>query len=431
MRDGGCGVERQDIMTPLRQQVLDWIKEDEQKLIDFYQDMVKAKSPNPPGDTREVMRLVSDFLDQEGLAFDEVTAKEHLPNLVATFDGDTEGKHLVLNGHVDVFPVGNEQAWDRDPWSGDIEDGVIHGRGAADMKGGTTAAIFTYRYLHRLRDKLAGKLSLMVVSDEETSGRWGTGYVLEKLGDEALGDCLLSGEPVGVKTIRFGEKGILQFTVEVRTRGAHGPYAHLSPSAINIMSDIMTELKAVTRVEQNLPPEIATRLADSKTQTVIDETMGEGTNEAITAVVLNIGTIKGGSKVNMVPSDCTIEVDIRVPWGVERDDILKMVHDIVGAHPEATIRDIVGGAALYSDPEHEMAELLSANVTALGYDEPVRIPMVAASDCRFWRERGVPALVYGTSPRNVSAPNESAVIEDFLHVVRVHALSALDYLNPE
>ncbi len=167
-------------MTPLRQQVLDWIKEDEKKLIGFYQEMVRAKSPNPPGDTREVMSLVSDLLNNDGLAFDEITAKEHLPNLVASFDGGTEGRHLVLNGHVDVFPVGNEQAWNRDPWSGDIADGVIHGRGAADMKGGTTAAIFTYRYLHRLRDKLAGNLSLMVVSDEETNGQWGTGYVLEK-----------------------------------------------------------------------------------------------------------------------------------------------------------------------------------------------------------------------------------------------------------
>jgi len=64
---------------------------------------------------------------------------------------------------------------------------------------------------------------LVDVSDEETGGRWGSEYLLEHLGDEALGDCVLSCKPGGVGTVRYGEKGILQFTVSIKTRGAHGP----------------------------------------------------------------------------------------------------------------------------------------------------------------------------------------------------------------
>ncbi|MGI6853936.1 M20/M25/M40 family metallo-hydrolase [Mesorhizobium sp. 1B3] len=413
----------------LREQVLSWIKDDEAELVAFLREFVQAASPNPPGDTRQAMSLVTSFLETEGLPFREVTAQPHLPNIHASFEGGRPGRHLLLNGHVDVFPVGNAAAWDRDPWSGALADGRVFGRGSADMKGGTTAALFAYRYLHRLRDCLSGKLTLMVVSDEETGGTLGSKHLIDTLADEVIGDCLLSGEPGGVTTIRFAEKGILQFVVDIRTRGAHGPYAHLSPSAIRIAGRIMDELDAVKDLKPDLPQALARRITGAEARLIIDETMGSGTADVIAAVSMNVGVIRGGSKVNMVASDCSMEVDIRVPVGVDRDRVLEMVRQIIARNPGAEIRDVFGGPPLYSDPEHVMANIISANVRQLGHVDPIRIPMLAASDCRLWREKGVPAFVYGTSPRNVSAPNESVLVEEFLHVVRVHTLSALDYLQ--
>ena len=78
------------------------------------------------------------------------------------------GRHLVLNGHIDVFPVADATArdWSRDPWGGQIVDGKIYGRGVADMKAGTTASIFTYAYLHSVKAGLKGRLTLTAVSDE-------------------------------------------------------------------------------------------------------------------------------------------------------------------------------------------------------------------------------------------------------------------------
>jgi succinyl-diaminopimelate desuccinylase len=417
-------------MSKLHEQVLAWIRADEGALIAFCQDFIRAKSPNPPGDTRASMAVVTGFLDKERLPYKACTAHDHLPNIVASFDGAAPGKHLLFNGHADVFPIGNADLWQRDPWGGEHADGRIHGRGAADMKAGTTAALFAYRYLARLKDQLAGKLTLMVVSDEETGGRWGSQHLIETLGQEVLGDCLLSGEPGGVGTIRFAEKGILQFVIDIRTRGAHGPYAHLSPSAIRIAGEIMSQLDAVKSFEASLPETVARRLTGARARAVIEETMGPGTAEVMTKVSMNVGTIHGGSKINMVPSDCAMEVDIRVPVGVDRDAVIAKVRDIVASHPGASIRDMVGGQPNFSDPEHAMADLLSSHVVGQGYPEPIRIPMLAASDCRLWREQGVPAYVYGTSPRNVSAPNESVLVSEFLHVVRVHTLAALDYLTP-
>jgi len=95
------------------------------------------------------------------------------------------------------------------------------------MKCGTTASIFTFLYLHELREELYGRLTLSAVSDEETFGPWGARYLSEHH-PEVFGDCCLNGEPSSPWTLRFGEKGPLWLEFTVRTRGAHGAYTHLS-----------------------------------------------------------------------------------------------------------------------------------------------------------------------------------------------------------
>ncbi len=415
-------------MNEMKKQLLQWIADDEGTLVDFYTGFVRAKSPNPPGDTRAALAHVAAFLDGRHLPYRTVAPRENMPNIVASFEGGQPGPHLVLNGHADVFPVGREDLWERDPWSGIVEGGRIYGRGSSDMKGGSTAAVFAFAYLSRLKAKLRGKLTLTIVSDEESGGRWGSEYLLEHLGNEVLGDCVLSGEPGGVGTVRYGEKGILQFTVSIRTRGAHGPYPHLSANAIRVASSIMDRLERLQDIQAVLPQAVADNLNSPRVREVIESTMGAGTAEIMRKLTVNVGTIRGGTKVNMVAADCTMEVDIRVPIGIDREAVLGEVRKIVAAHEGATLEAVVGSAANYCDPEHRMAQIIRSNARDVGLPELVAIPSVGASDCRMWRERGVPAFVFGTTPCNIAAPNESTSIEDFLQVVRVHTLSAFDFL---
>jgi succinyl-diaminopimelate desuccinylase len=140
-----------------------------------------------------------------------------MPNLVAATRFARPGRHLVLNGHIDVFPSGDPARWTHDPLSGAIVDGRVHGLGTVDMKCGTTASIFTYAYLSGLADELRGALTLTLVSDEETGGRWGSGYLVEHHADEVLGDCVLNGEPSSPHTIRFGEKAMFWMKFSIRT----------------------------------------------------------------------------------------------------------------------------------------------------------------------------------------------------------------------
>src|ERR1041385_3748890 len=102
-----------------------------------------------------------DFLGKEGIAHRTEAPKADNPNIIASFEGGRgPGRHLVLNGHLDVFPIGDRAARQRYPGSGDIPDGRLHGRGTVDMKCGTTAQLFAFAYLHRLREALSGRVTL-------------------------------------------------------------------------------------------------------------------------------------------------------------------------------------------------------------------------------------------------------------------------------
>src|SRR6056297_865144 len=217
-----------------RAQILDWLEAERAEIKDLFKSLLRAPSPNPPGDTLAAARVVRNYLDGAGLDYQVIDPHPEMPNSVASFDGARPGRHLVLNGHIDVFPVTQDHhGWTHDPWTAVEMDGAIYGRGASDMKPGTTASIITYALLHRLRSDLCGRLTLTCVSDEETFGPWGARYLMEHH-PEVHGDCMLNGEPGGPGSIRFGERGPFWVEFNVRAKGAHGAYVHITESATKV-----------------------------------------------------------------------------------------------------------------------------------------------------------------------------------------------------
>ena len=416
-------------MSDPRKQILDWIEADREKLEQALSSFVQAKSPNPPGDTRDAVDVLGKILNDEGLPFELISPQEGKPNLVSEVSTGKPGRHLVMNGHVDVFPVNNLDAWDEDPWSGRIGEGRLYGRGASDMKAGTMALLFAYTYLSRLTGSYSGRLTYTAVSDEETGGTWGSKYLLEELGDRFRCDGVLNAEPGGVGTVRFGEKGIMQFKIKVRTRGAHGPYPNLSKSAVRIGCQIVERLDSLTELECRLPDTVTERLASPEVRALIEEIMGEGTADLMSQLTVNIGVMNGGAKVNMIASECDLEVDVRMPIGITSDRVLARIDEILADFPEAEAYDYLITDPSFCEPDGELAQLIGRNVVSLGLPEPMPIVSIGGSDCRFWRHAGIPAYIYGPNSKNISAPNESVGLEDFVNVVRVHALTALDYLS--
>jgi len=413
------------MMANPKEELLRWVNEDRDKLIDFLSRFVQAKSPNPPGNTKEAASHVCRFLEAHHLPYRMISPHPDMPNIVGSFECGSPGRHLVFNGHMDVFPVGDEK-WTHGPWSGTVANGRIYGRGVIDMKCGTTASLFTFEYLHRIRNQLKGRLTYTAVSDEETLGPYGARYLMEHH-PEIHGDCLLNGEPSTPYTIRFGEKGPLWLRFGIRTPGCHGAYTHLSESATKIACRLVSDLEAITAIEATPSANVRKALIESKA--TMDKALGQGASEIVQKVTLNIGVIRGGLKVNMVPGHCEFEADIRLPVGVEKDQVTREVEKILSRYPQVTMEEISFAPPSWCDPYGEMMSYLKSNVKALRGFEPAPIISITGTDARLWRYINVPAYVYGPPPANMGSFDEYVDIEDFLHVVRTHVLSAYDYLS--
>jgi succinyl-diaminopimelate desuccinylase len=402
------------------------IDEERDSLVDFLSGFIQAKSPNPPGDTRAAAAYVTKFLDKKALPYRVIAPEDEMPNIVGSFECGGPGRHLVLNGHIDVLPIGDGQGWTYDPWSGTVVDGRIYGRGSTDMKCGTTASIFTYAYLYRIRNRLRGRLTLTCVSDEETLGPWGARYLMEHH-PEILGDCCLNGEPSSPYSIRFGEKGSLWTALTVLTPGYHGAYPHMSPSATKIAARLIADLETLTQIHA-LAPENVEAILRSNAE-AIDKAQGKGAAEIVGKVTINVGRIRGGVKVNMVPNQCVVEVDIRLPIGLDKEKVMAEVDKIAARYPQVTREEISYTAPSWSDPSGEMVGYIQANVKDLKGFEPQPVVSLGGTDARLWRYRTVPAYVYGPFPCNMGAADEYIEVEEFLHILKTHVLSAYDYLS--
>ncbi len=413
-------------MIDTKRQLIERVDADRGRLIEFLQDFIRCRTPNPPGDTQSAALFVLRFLEEQKLTYEVIAPNETMPNIVATFDGGKPGRHLALNGHIDVFPVEDETSWTHDPWGGALVDGKIYGRGSADMKCGTTASIFTYAYLSSIRDQLNGRLSLVVVSDEETFGPWGARYLADHR-PELFGDCCLNGEPSGMSTIRFGEKGPLWLEFRVRTKGAHGAYTHMSKSANKIASAIIAELEVLTELPVpqlgNLEPLIASASA------VIDKEFGDGASTIIRKVTVNPGLMTGGVKVNMVAAECRFQVDIRIPNGLTKDDIMPKIDAIVSRYADVDYQILLHEPSAWTAPDAEMMTYVRDNAKLVSGVEPAPVISLGATDARLWRYKDLPAITYGPAPRGMGSVDEHVPVDEFIHVVKCHLLSAFDYLS--
>ena len=414
-------------LADIRRGLIEAAAGEREALLAFLAALVRARSPNPPGDTRDAAVVIGRYLTERGFDFRLIGPDPDRPNLVASFEGGAPGPHLVLNGHIDTFPAAAPERWTNDPFGGEVLAGRLYGTGACDMKQGVVSLVATYAWLNARRAHLTGRLTLTCVSDEETFGPAGARWLLDTHPDEFLGDCLLNSEPGAPTTVRFAEKAPLWIAIEIRTPGAHGAYTHKSPSATVIAAQLIEALAEVEATPVRLPSETANAIERGASE--IDRIHLPGAARNMGRVTLNIGTWNAGTLVNMLPGHAAIEADIRLPWGVSSDDMISRVAAIVARFPAASMRVVSSQEAAWSDPSHPMVGLIQRNAREVAGLDVLPITSLAGTDARLWRQRGVPAFTYGVSATNVAMPDEHVAIDEWLGVVKTHALSALDYLT--
>jgi succinyl-diaminopimelate desuccinylase len=139
-------------------------------LIELTQALVRTDSQTPPSDTGRVADIVIAALSEHpDIEVQRLTSVAPVVNLVARLDGGLPGRRLILNGHLDTYPIGIAASWSDDPLSGAIRDGRLYGRGSADMKGGIAALVFVMKIFAEHLRPFPGEL---VLARPETMSPW-------------------------------------------------------------------------------------------------------------------------------------------------------------------------------------------------------------------------------------------------------------------
>ncbi len=205
------------------------------------------------------------------------------PNVVAVLKGAGDGKSIILNGHIDVVPVGAELSWTQDPFSGHIECGKLYGRGATDMKGGTAALLMAMESIIASGIKLKGDVIFQSVIEEESGGAGTLAAVLR--GYHA--DGAIIPEPTNLK-IFPKQQGSIWFRITIKGKAAHGGTRYEGVSAIE------KSLIVIQRLQQ-LEKDRNARISDPLFEKIP------------IPIPINIGRISSGEWPSSVPDTAVIE----------------------------------------------------------------------------------------------------------------------------
>jgi acetylornithine deacetylase len=224
------------------------------------------------------------------------TTFENSPNVVGVWKGTGGGRSLILNGHVDVVPAGDRAQWDHDPFSGEILNGKLYGRGSTDMKGGNLSSLLAIQTLQALGVRLKGDVIFQSVVEEESGGAGTLATILR--GYKA--DAALIPEPTNMK-IFPKQQGSMWFRLTVKGRSAHGGTRYEGVSAIE---KSMLVVQAIARLEKERNDRITDPLYA----------------KLPIPIPINIGVIEGGKWPSSVADLVKLEGRMGVAPGEAMDD---------------------------------------------------------------------------------------------------------------
>lgn len=231
----------------------------------------------------DIWEIDKDELSQHPFFFCDRGDFSGNPNVTAVLKGTGGGKSIILNGHIDVVPVGDEQNWKHDPFSGHIETGKLYGRGSTDMKGGTVALLMAIESLVATGIRLKGDVIFQSVIEEESGGAGTLSAVVK--GYRA--DGAIIPEPTNMK-IFPKQQGSMWFRITVKGKAAHGGTRY---EGVNAIEKSMLVLEKLQQLEKERNQKINDPLYD----------------KIPIPIPINIGKIESGQWPSSVPDQAVIE----------------------------------------------------------------------------------------------------------------------------
>jgi acetylornithine deacetylase/succinyl-diaminopimelate desuccinylase family protein len=379
---------------------------DRDRLVERLRVLVGTPSENPPGEEAAAARVAAGYCADLGLDVTTAEAEPNRPSVIGRWESG-EGPTVGFCSHIDVVPAGDPGLWARDPYGAQVLDGHLHGRGSSDANGPIAAALEAVAILRAANIDIAGCLELELVSDEEAMGFKGAGYLVEQ--GLVKPDVAIVGEPTSLKVVR-AQRGACWFRVITRGVAGHGSAPERGVNAIKHMAEIVSHLEATV-------PDIS--------------------HPVLGGPSINVGTIRGGEKVNIIPASCIIEVDRRsIPQESKEDVEASIAAAIDRARERYPDLDATFEMAFYGKPFEvdEGAPIVTAvggAVTDATGKEAELVGFRGASDARFLSEAGADVVVMGPGDIKVAhTARESIEIDELERGAVAYALAFARLLSP-
>jgi acetylornithine deacetylase/succinyl-diaminopimelate desuccinylase-like protein len=322
----------------------------EHEAVELLRRLIRFNTVNPPGNEREAQEFLRGYLEEAGFECELVALEEARPNLVARLRGAEDGPSLGYLSHVDTV-LADPPAWTHDPWSGDLEGGYVWGRGALDMKGQTAAEVAAGAALARAGWRpRRGQLLLMCVADEEAGGRCGARFLVHEHPELVRCDYLINEGGGGVFDyegrrywgVCTAEKGVLRFSVITDGVAGHASIPRMGDNALVKMAPLLERL-ADRQPAYDVGPEPRALLGqltgeqlDGHDPSAAVERLRERDPllallvEPTLGVSLSPTRISASEKVNVIPARAELEVDCRVPPGMDEAEARARIEEVLG-----------------------------------------------------------------------------------------------------
>ena len=356
----------------------------QERLIKLTQKLIRINSENPPGNEYKIASFVREYLRRIGVAVKTYEFKKKRTNVIGIVKATAAKKKLLISPHLDTVPAGKN--WVYPPFAGKIKNGRIYGRGASDCKGNLAASLEAINSIIEDGVKLSYDLVFAATADEESGSSLGLIPLLNKNIIKADYSLILDADELD---IIVAQKGLIHMKVMIQGKKAHGAYPWRGENAIDIAIKAIREIK--------------------------NREFRYAAHEYLHPPTINIGTIHGGDKVNIVADWCEFELDIRFLPGMRAQQILNRVEKDIKKYARKFKIHIQGIQKPYEiDKKHILVTCLSKAIKAAGMHPRIK-GSEGATVITFFQNKGIPAIAYGVGSKDVAHASDEYIKIDNLY----------------
>lgn len=359
------------------------------RLVALTQKLIQIPSENPGGTEKEVAKIVKKELEACGFEVKSYEFEKDRTNIVAVLKGapsphqSKPKKSLLITPHLDTVPAGKN--WKYPPFDAKIVDGKIYGRGATDCKCHVAACLEVARMLSENKRQLSYDLIIAATADEERGSELGLIPLLEKNILSPTHALVTDGDKFRIMTM---QKGVLHLKAKIKGKRAHGAYPWKGDNAIEKASKIIMDLKNFKFIFKPHP--------------------------LVRPPTINIGIIKGGEGINVVPEECEFTLDIRFLPGMDSDSITSGIKKLI----EKTTKDYEMTTVNIQQP-YEIDRnnpLVKSIESALKMNKikPIVTGSEGATVMTFFKDRNIPSVTFGIGPQMEHETDEYIEIDSLV-----------------